>query len=121
MSRQSCESAPCGNVYASISSAAAIAPIAGQLLKPADTTRRTRPGWASRPKPVVFQSPIATTLMSERSRGRPVVRKRSARAPIHASGTAWPPPEPADQQVVAVAHQGDARREVEDLSHGSGH
>ncbi len=44
--------------------------------------------------PVVFQSPIATTLVSESPRGRPVARKRSARPTIHASGTAWPPPEP---------------------------
>lgn len=56
----------------SIASAAASAPIAGQLLKPALTTRRTRPAWARRPNPVVFQSPMATTLVSERSRGRPV-------------------------------------------------
>ena len=88
MSRQSWDSAPWGSVYASISSAAAIAPMAGQLLKPADTTRLTRPGWARRPIPVVFQSPSATTLMSESPRGRPVPRKRSARPAIHASGTA---------------------------------
>ena len=66
---------------------------------------------------MVFQSPIATTLMSDSPRGRPVARKRSASARdprlrhgVAAAGA-------ADQDVIAVPREGDGRLEVDDLRH----